>query len=204
MTDVWTLSRWKRASMSAAAVAVVSGTVAPASDYVRLANPVDAFETVFLSAPQEQGRAYTSQMQPLSNSDMQALLAIWGTTVKSARVSAGFAFWGGDTALVLLKDHLDETCNIAGVFSGNEVILADYWNALVQKHEQGFRTASAVTLNADRRGQWGGFASKPVDDGYLQISMTSLDLGDAYALIFVSAMVPQTPVSCELWPEECT
>ncbi|MBR9764607.1 MAG: hypothetical protein GYB53_14030 [Rhodobacteraceae bacterium] len=181
-----------------ASVALTLGALQARAE-VRFDDPMAAFETVCLSDPDAQGAALAPEMRKMSRDQIAAWAATTGADPTLVRQA--YAFEAGGAAMVLVQDATPETCMIAGEGTATAADFAARWNEYVQDPAKGFRAKEPADAQTPRRVS--GFASKPQDGRFVQITGHRHEWGETGLVILLSALVKDTPASCALWPEEC-
>ncbi|MEL6885749.1 MAG: hypothetical protein AAFP87_14650 [Pseudomonadota bacterium] len=95
-----------------------------------------------------------------------------------------------------------EVCQFVS-FRADHIALAEGWNDYISVAQPELRMQAPALVVAGNAVRAGGFASRPINDGFLQASFSSFDAGGATLSILSAVETGQSPASCDLWPEEC-
>lgn len=189
----------KRLASLCAVALSIAGLQAQAVEYIQFDGPMAAFEAVCLSAPDQQGAALAPEMQKLMRDEIES----WAENTGSdpAMITDAYAFYADSVGMLLVQDEVPETCTLTWVDEKGATAFAALWNDFVQQPDNGFRTERPADVKNPKR--VGGFATKPHDGNFVQITAQRYAFGDVGLAMLLSAYVGDTPASCTLWPEEC-
>ncbi|MCK0095099.1 hypothetical protein MWU60_05920 [Yoonia sp. F2084L] len=152
-------------------------------------------------------------MQALTNTAVQRddLTALSAAQITELAENLGFssepeAIWvaddGGWSVVDMQRDEIGN-CTVMSLSASVDANVSD-WNEALPDSFRSKGPAGLSRVNPSRRA--GGWATTPVDDGFVQVSLTNFLVGErptATIALLTAARVGNSPASCELFPTEC-
>lgn len=184
--------RWFLAAVSAVTICVSPVQAADTVSH-RL---VSAFKDVCLEQLTIGEIVASPGFQALSDDQLIALSRNFGSPEP---FDAAWAEPSGDWVRLQKDLEQPELCQFVS-FRAQPHSVVEQWNALFVG---AFRQEGPARVRETRNGiRAGGFSSKPIEDEFIQASFSLFTVNETVITILVAIKLPQSPASCELWPEE--